>query len=49
MNNENFPTPKSQLPNPFFGKRETENGKRFLLVKELKSEAVKEFFSMNSE
>jgi len=28
VNNENFPTPKSQLPNPHFGKRKTVNGKR---------------------
>jgi len=28
MNNENFPMPKSEIPNPHFGKRKTENGKR---------------------
>jgi len=51
VNNENFKilNPKSQRPNPFFGKRNTVNGKRFLLVKELKSEGVKEFFLMDNE
>jgi len=28
MSNENFSMPKSQLPNPFFGKRSMGNGKR---------------------
>jgi len=44
MNNENFPMPESVF-------RETEHGKRetVFLVKELKSEGVKEFFSMDNE
>ena len=33
-------------PVHIFGKRNTVNGKRFLLVKEFMSERVKEFFSM---